>query len=258
MTKFYYVYKITNMLNHKIYIGCHSTFDIDDGYMGSGKYINYAINKYGLEYFKKEILAYYTNADDMFAAETVIVNREFIKEDTNYNLAEGGAGGFKGDACYSSPIRSKKISDTQRGKVMAKTVDNDIVKVDISDPRLITKELVGSTTGRAVVKNTDGTIFQVDKNDSRIASGELVGVTKGLSVMKDINGIRYQVSKNDPRIVSGELVGNTRGTTQTSESNKKRSDKLKGIPKPLPYETCQYCGKSTTKTNLIRWHKNCK
>ena len=64
MTKFYYVYKITNMLNHKIYIGCHSTFDIDDGYMGSGKYINYAINKYGLEYFKKEqnnTAIYYNN-----------------------------------------------------------------------------------------------------------------------------------------------------------------------------------------------------
>lgn len=258
MIKLYYVYKITNILNNKVYIGCHSTYDINDGYMGSGKYINRAYKKYGIENFKKEILSYYTNSTDMFAAEAMIVNREFIKEDTNYNLAEGGRGGFKGDDCYKSLNRSKKISDTQRGKVMAKNANGEIVKVHTYDTRLLTKELIGLTTGKAVVKNADGVIFQVDVDDSRITSGELVGITKGLALMKDANGNRYQVQKDDPRILSGELVGNTKGTTQTLESNKKRSIKLKGVPKPLPYETCKYCGKSTTKTNLIRWHKNCK
>ena len=49
----YLVYKITNLVNGKIYIGCHKTDDKDDGYMGSGKLIKRAVEKYRHRIFPK-------------------------------------------------------------------------------------------------------------------------------------------------------------------------------------------------------------
>ncbi|NBW57647.1 hypothetical protein EBR43_07670 [bacterium] len=225
--------------------------------MGSGKYINRAYEKHGVENFSKEIIQFYPDSKTMFEAESKIVDREFIKQDSNYNLAEGGHGGFKGIDCYKSKERSKKIRNISKDKVVAKDSDGIIYKVDINDPRLITKELVGITKGKATVKDVNGNILKVDVDDPRILSGELVGNTKGLAMMKDASGNRYQVSKDDPRIKTGELVGITKGCKQTNESNKKRSEALKGIQRTPTYASCIFCKKTTSLTNIIRWHSNC-
>lgn len=91
---YYIIYKITNLLNNKIYIGKHMTNDINDGYMGSGKLIIAAISKYGIENFSKEIISYHSNYEEMNTAESILVNEEFIEQDNNYNLSLGGYGGW--------------------------------------------------------------------------------------------------------------------------------------------------------------------
>lgn len=90
----YYLYKITNNVNNKVYVGVHQTKNLDDGYMGSGKYLINAIEKYGIENFSKDILMFFDTKDEMFIAEANIVDEHFVKRPDTYNLKIGGEGGW--------------------------------------------------------------------------------------------------------------------------------------------------------------------
>ena len=92
--KHYTIYQITNTVNGKIYVGCHKTSDLNDGYMGSGVMIKKAFNKYGKENFVKEYLHIFGNTEDMLEMESTIVNKEFVDNSNTYNLVEGGKGGW--------------------------------------------------------------------------------------------------------------------------------------------------------------------
>lgn len=91
---FYIIYKITNQINGKIYIGSHKTKDLNDAYMGSGKYLKRAQEKHGIENFTREILFVFDNPEQMYAKEKEIVNEDFLSEENTYNLKIGGFGGW--------------------------------------------------------------------------------------------------------------------------------------------------------------------
>ena len=93
MNKKYYIYKITNLVNGKIYIGKHSQkIQNKDTYFGSGVLLNKAINKYGKENFKKEIIENCTK-ENLSEKEIYWINKFDCFVPNGYNLAKGGNGG---------------------------------------------------------------------------------------------------------------------------------------------------------------------
>lgn len=94
----YIIYKITNTINNKFYIGKHQTNNINDSYMGSGIAIAKAIKKYGKENFIKEILFVFDNEQDMNKKEKELITEELVSDPNCYNIGVGGEGGpqFKG------------------------------------------------------------------------------------------------------------------------------------------------------------------
>jgi len=84
------LYKTTNLINNKTYIGIHSTNKLDDGYLGSGLAMKRAIKKYGKENFKREILELCSSYDELIEREKFHVNYLWVNEITNYNLKTGG------------------------------------------------------------------------------------------------------------------------------------------------------------------------
>ena len=90
--KHYLVYKTTNLVNGKIYIGQHQTYDLNDGYIGSGIELQKAIEKFGRENFKREILFDFDNFTDMDNKERELVTEEFVNREDTYNLMVGGQG----------------------------------------------------------------------------------------------------------------------------------------------------------------------
>lgn len=96
------VYKTTNNINGKVYIGVHSTFNYDDGYLGSGIILKEAIKKYGKTNFYRKILFVYDSKIDAFEKEKELVDIDFIDRDDTYNLSIGGLGG---NSSYNNSIK---------------------------------------------------------------------------------------------------------------------------------------------------------
>ena len=110
---YFYVYKITNIVNDNIYVGVHKTKDLDDGYFGSGKILNRAIQKHGKDNFKKDIISLFDTYKEALEYEKNIVNEEFVARKDTYNIKLGGLGGF--DYINSTKEVAEKRSKTMLG-----------------------------------------------------------------------------------------------------------------------------------------------
>lgn len=130
----YYIYKTTNTLTGKSYIGQHELPLIKEAfnrYLGSGVAIKSAIKKYGRENFTKEILEYIEDDDKhekVSERERYWIEKENTTSPNGYNISPGGEGGITSEIAkrsaetrkangYKMPDEVKiKISNSHKNK----------------------------------------------------------------------------------------------------------------------------------------------
>jgi len=91
----------------------HSTDNLDDGYLGSGKRLRYSINKYGAQNHKREIIEFLPDRKSLIEKEIEIVNLNEIAKKDCMNLMVGGHGG-RGFTVEQQKKNAKKSNKKQR------------------------------------------------------------------------------------------------------------------------------------------------
>lgn len=229
---YYTIYKITNIVNGKIYIGAHKTDNLDDDYMGSGKHLVRSQKKYGLENFEKEILQIFDNPEDMFKMESELVNEEFVERKDTYNLKNGGDGGW--DYINSSLLTGQKRLEHNRKYSPFKD----------TEWQSSNKENLQRGRKRGGNKTYEEKIGIFDPN-----------MKNGFSGKKHSEEFKKKLGKINSEKQSGEK-NSQYGKKKSEESKNKISEKLKN----KPMIKCSFCEKESRNASTIkRWHNdNCR
>jgi hypothetical protein len=202
----HYIYKTTCDITKRYYIGMHSTSNIEDGYLGSGKRLRYSIRKYGKENHTKEILEFLPTREKLIIRETKIVNKILLTDKLCMNLKEGGQGGFVNESHKNKFRKSNSIGGIKHSIKLK----NDIeyckkFKQRISNNSKGNKYRVGnkSWVGK---KHTEESIEKMKKSHKNIHKGELNSQfgTKWIT-----NGYQNKKISKEGEIPNGWKLGRT-------------------------------------------------
>lgn len=251
----YIIYKTTNIINKKEYIGIHQTDNIDDGYLGSGLAIKRSIKKYGVENFKREILEFCNSFEELLAKEKEYVNEDWVNNKNTYNLKTGGQSAgilsensrnkiseslkkryLNGELKYhGKPHKPTDVQKKQMSEILKKKYkDGEIVKKKDTEPWN-----KGKKTGQNVWNKgkKTGPMGEIQKNN----------ISK---TMKD-------KIKNNPELKKIQSEKLKKYYRENTHPTKGLEPWNRGIE--MTKVECPYCGKLVDIGNGKRWHfENCK
>ena len=251
----YIIYKTTNIINKKEYIGIHQTDNIDDGYLGSGLAIKRSIKKYGVENFKREILEFCNSFEELLIKEKKYVNEDWVNNKNNYNLKTGGQ-----SAGILSKDSKNKISETLKKKYL-------------------NGELKYHGKPYKPTEYQKNQMSEILKN--KYANGEIIkkiGIepwNKGKKTGQNVWNKGKKLGPMDEELKNKISERMTDKIKNNPELKKIQSEKLKKYYKETPHPTkglepwnkgiemtkteCPHCGKLVDIGNGKRWHfDNCK
>lgn len=208
--QYHYFYKIENIINGFYYYGIHSTNNLNDGYMGSGRKLKRAQQIYGIENFVKTILKYFDTREECANYEALIVNEQCINDPECYNVVLGGDTGLT----YNTLL----------------TIDSNgnYHRVTYTDERYLNGELKPFSIGKtAAYDKIDKKYVWITQEEFNNSDSRYVGCTKNKIVVKDKNGNYYSIDINDERYLNGELVPTFTGLKHSEETKQKMKDIFK-------------------------------
>lgn len=113
-----YIYKTTNLVNGKIYVGQKKSEKfLGNNYLGSGKYLKCAIQHYGENNFEVKLLAEAKTKKELDELEKYYIsNLNATSHDIGYNIANGAVGGdtYSNLSEEDKLLRNQKHSMTRR------------------------------------------------------------------------------------------------------------------------------------------------
>lgn len=200
---YYIVYKTTNLLNKKFYIGKHQCTSLDDGYLGSGVALQQAIKKYGKKNFKREILYIFDTELQMNQKERELVTEELVADPNCYNLTVGGEGG--------PAFLGKHHSEETKTLLREKGKSRKPKKRTEEQKQLMKEQRLQRNGGKWF---TDETVQKL-----RQAAFKVHGNESGILKVRPIKSTEQKRLEKRTRML---------GHTVSAETRKKLSEKLKG------------------------------
>jgi len=229
------LYKTTNLVNGKLYIGQTIRIEryLKGKYIGSGFAFKEAIKKYGLQNFKSEILQYLehqpTEEDSIQKLNDLEIH--YIKEydslvPNGYNLEDGGKG--KGE---THPTTKEKISQSLKGNIRNRGRKQSSQEIE---------NRAKSLKGRVLSKETKEKI-----------SKSLQGRKFSETTLQKMRGkVRTQEHKERISLTLKSKGFSTKGRKLSEEVKLK----LSLIKKNLPQRECPYCKVIGRGGNMTRYH----
>lgn len=165
---FGYIYKTTNLINHKIYIGQHRCRVFDENYKGSGKRLWQAINKYGWENFKVELICECQNQHELDDKERqLIFDLDTRNRLVGYNIAKGGLTGIGGynENYHLSDEHKRHISEANKGRHVSEETKR---KISMSEKN----KIISEETKRKISINTKLAMQRPDVHEKCVKGGQ--------------------------------------------------------------------------------------
>lgn len=274
--QYHYFYKITNKVNGHFYYGIHSTNNLNDGYMGSGTRLRYAYKKYGIEYFEKEIIAFFDTRKEASEYESEVVNETLILDDNCYNIRLGGD-----NATTIGTVTAKDIYGNTV-KVSQKEFDNNpdkyvgVVRGVLSAIDRETGEKIRMTTDDfrnnrhqfkyhnehkiCVIDTNNNKYVYIDVDDylaDKNSTKRYKHQTAGKVLVKTKTNKYMLIDKDDDRLKTGELTLFWKGRHHKEETKEKQRATFKSIQHQQGVKNSQYGTCWIMKDDISKKIKKC-